>query len=111
MKMSPMKFRKTKIFLITSATLMLAVAAIADDAGTMVPAAPAPPTAATGAPTSNRSKEIQFDDSVVEGMNKTSRDSLETVSKNEDPNRTHLYHRRADYKPELRQLSSEVGSQ
>jgi len=69
------------------------------------------PNSATGGAQTNRSKDLQFDDSVVEGMNKSSKDSLEMVSKNEDPNRSHLYHKRADFKPELKQLSSEVGSQ
>jgi len=82
----------------------------ADDA--MPAPAPKPAPAANSANTpSNRSKDIQFDDSVVEGMNKSGKDSLEMTSKNEDPNRAHLYHKRADFKPELKLLSSEVGSQ
>jgi hypothetical protein len=75
-------------------------------ADTMIPVSSMP----AGSP-NGRSKDIQFDDSVVEGMNKSGKDSLEMVSKNEDPNRTHLYHKRADFKPELKQLSSEVGSE
>jgi hypothetical protein len=71
---------------------------------------PAPAANSANAP-SNRSKDIEFDDSVVEGMNKSGKDSLEMTSKNEDPNRAHLYHKRVDFKPELKLLSSEVGSQ
>jgi hypothetical protein len=58
-----------------------------------------------------RSKDIQFDDSVVEGMNKRSKDSLEVVSHDEDPNRMHLFHKRTEFKSELKQLSIEVESQ
>lgn len=99
-----------KLFILAITTFGLATPVWAADGGASAPK-PAPVASANPLQRSNRSKDIQFDDSVVEGMNKSSKDSLEMVSKNEDPNRAHLYHKRADFKPELKQLSSEVGSQ
>lgn len=55
------------------------------------------------------SKEIQFDDSVVEGMNQANKDSLETVSKKDNTHRAHLYVKRNNFKFEIQQVSKEIG--
>jgi hypothetical protein len=56
-----------------------------------------------------RSKSLSFDDSVVEGLNQNSKDSLEMVEKRDGRNRQHLYQKRADFKPEIKQFPSEMG--
>jgi hypothetical protein len=56
-----------------------------------------------------RSKSLSFDDSVVEGLNQNNKDSLEMVEKRDGRNRQHLYQKRADFKPEIKQFPSEMG--
>lgn len=68
-------------------------------------AAPKSKPAVKGAP----SKEIQFDDSVVEGMNQVSKDSLETVAKHDATARGHLYVKRTNFKEEIQQVAREIG--
>jgi hypothetical protein len=58
-----------------------------------------------------RSKDIRFEDSVVEGMNQNSKDSLDTIGKKDQDEKPHLYKKRQDYKAELRTLSRELGQQ
>lgn len=68
--------------------------------------------AADKAPTRvNSSKDIRFEDSVIEGMNQNSKDSLETIGKKDGAERPHLYKKRQSYKPEMRTLSRELGQQ
>jgi hypothetical protein len=83
-------------------------------ADTPVPPKAAPAAAASQAvaPTTargERSKSLSFDDSVVEGLNQNSKDSLEMVEKRDGRNRQHLYQKRADFKPEIKQFPSEMG--
>lgn len=57
------------------------------------------------------SKDIRFEDSVIEGMNQNSKDSLETIGKKDAAERPHLYKKRQHYKDEIRALSRELGQQ
>lgn len=59
----------------------------------------------------NSSKDIRFEDSVIEGMNQNSKDSLETIGKKDAAERPHLYKKRQSYKPEMRILTRELGQQ
>jgi hypothetical protein len=72
------------------------------------PADKAAPPTDTGS-RSQRSKSLSFDDSVVEGLNQNNKDSLEMVEKRDGRNRQHLYQKRADFKPEIKQFPSEMG--
>ena len=56
-----------------------------------------------------RGRIIHFDDEVVEGMNKSPMDALESIG---DPNRdknAHLYRKKTDFHPEMKQQSKEAG--
>jgi basic membrane lipoprotein Med (substrate-binding protein (PBP1-ABC) superfamily) len=57
------------------------------------------------------SKDIRFEDSVIEGMNQNSKDSLETIGKKDAAERAHLYKKRQSYKDEIRTRSRELGQQ
>ena len=53
--------------------------------------------------------QLQFDDSVVEGM-KNSKDSLETVGKKDGTGKNHLYKKRPEYKKEIQNINHEMGA-
>lgn len=53
---------------------------------------------------SERQRTIDFEDSIVEGMNKRPLDSLSQLSdKNGGKERPHLYRKRAGFRPEIRE--------
>jgi hypothetical protein len=111
------------VFAVIASGILAVTSTFADDAA-QVPSNAKAPTAATKAqgtapapsqapvdPGSRpqRSKSLSFDDSVVEGLNQNSKDSLEMVEKRDGRNRQHLYQKRADFKPEIKQFPSEMG--
>jgi hypothetical protein len=108
---------KLLLFIAFIASGLAISSTFADDAPSAPPAQKAPAAqkaapAASQAPTFNkgeRSKSLSFDDSVVEGLNQNNKDSLEMVEKRDGRNRQHLYQKRADFKPEIKQFPSEMG--
>jgi hypothetical protein len=70
----------------------------------------APAQMTQDAPSSGRSKKLEFDNSVIEGMNSQSKDSLESVEKREGGDRGHLYHLRPDFRKEIQLIPLEMGS-
>jgi hypothetical protein len=64
---------------------------------------------ASRSPASERSKSIDFDNDVIEGMNKNPLDSLTRVGASDDKQQGHLYRRKANFKRETRQASQEMG--
>jgi hypothetical protein len=84
--------------------LLLAIAlstALADDRQ------PASGTAA-GATPAGRTKSLDFDGEVIEGMNKNPLDSLTRVGKNDDKDQSRLYQRKPHFKREIRQTVREM---
>lgn len=72
------------------------------------PVAPQPPGSGAGAAPDQgaepkRTRDMNFEDSVMEGMGKNPLDSIENLEKDDKGKRRHLYKRRPHYKPELRQ--------
>jgi hypothetical protein len=61
------------------------------------------------APKGEKSKSIDFDSEVVEGMNKNPLDSLTRVGKKDDKQQGHLYRRKGHFKREIRQTVQEMG--
>ncbi len=56
-----------------------------------------------------RTKSIDFDDEVVEGVNKKAYDSLSQVSENgRDRNKSHLYRKRGEFRPETEETLREI---
>ena len=58
---------------------------------------------------SNRSKQIDFEDNVVEGMNKNPLDFLEHVSNKDAKGAMALYKKRTNFRNEIRINSHEMG--
>lgn len=58
---------------------------------------------------SNRSKQIDFEDNVVEGMNKNPLDFLENVAKKDGKGNIPLYKKRTNFRNELRSNAHEMG--
>ncbi len=56
-----------------------------------------------------RSKQIDFEDNVVEGMNKNPLDFLENVAKKDGKGNIPLYKKRTNFRNELRSNSHEMG--
>jgi hypothetical protein len=61
------------------------------------------------APFSARSKKLDFDDEMIEGMNRNPLDSLTRVGKNDLRNHDRLYRRKQNFKREIRQTTREMG--
>jgi hypothetical protein len=104
-----MKKNFTKIASLSLLVLAMSSFALAADA----PQAAPPPSSASddnGAPTiGKRSKNLSFDNNVVEGMKKDPLDSLEHLAKNDgDPN-GHLYRKRPHFKKEIKANGQEMG--
>jgi hypothetical protein len=78
-------------------------------AGDQTPAAQQPAAPAVVQSRGSRSKSLSFDDSVVEGLNQNSKDSLEMIEKNGRKNRQHLYQKKSDFKKEIQNFPSELG--
>ncbi|MGZ3698020.1 MAG: hypothetical protein ACXWP5_07795, partial [Bdellovibrionota bacterium] len=57
-----------------------------------------------------RSKTIDFDNELVEGMNKNPLDALTHVGKRDDRDQAHLYHKKTNFKKEMRQTVLEMGA-
>ncbi len=56
-----------------------------------------------------RTRAIDFDDEVVEGVNKKAYDSLSQVSENgRDRNKSHLYRKREEFRPETEETLREI---
>lgn len=64
---------------------------------------------ATRVPASERSKNIKFEDDVVEGMNKNPMDSAENLGRHDQQNAAHLYHKPTDFKDAVQQTVHEMG--
>jgi hypothetical protein len=66
---------------------------------------------ATDAPKSNRKKVIDFDDEMVEGLNKRPLDSLSQISeRGKKRGGNHLYRKRGSFTSDNRELLSEASS-
>lgn len=56
-----------------------------------------------------RKKALDFEDDLIEGMNKNPLDSLEHVARKDDKNRPYLYWKRGDFRREMKQNAHEIG--
>jgi hypothetical protein len=56
-----------------------------------------------------RSGKLEFDDNVVEGMNKNPLDSLQNVGREDGKTHGRLYKKRTDFQNEIRQSVQEAG--
>jgi hypothetical protein len=90
-------------FAITLLTLAILTTA---HAGDRRPAAVGPDG---GVARGDRSKSLDFDNDVIEGMNKNPLDSLTRVGNQDDKQQGHLYRRKADFRRETRQTTQEMG--
>lgn len=94
-----MKMRKLVLIILLSALAATAWAgnrkpANADDPGSLV---------------NNRSKSLDFDSDVIEGMNKNPLDSLTRLGRKDDKQQGHLYRRKSNFRREMRQTVQEMG--
>jgi hypothetical protein len=58
---------------------------------------------------SGRGKSLDFEDNVVEGMNRNPLDSLENISKKDGRDQSHLYRKRTDFRKEMKSTIQEGG--
>lgn len=65
--------------------------------------------APASAPVKKRSGKLEFDDNVVEGMNKNPLDSLQNVGREDGKSHGRLYKKRTDFQSEIRQSVQEAG--
>ena len=93
-----------------AAPLGLGIAPLAEAADPAPSASPAP-TASRVPTTAEKShnKDLNFDDEVLEGMNKNPMDSVENLSKRDGLDNGHLYHKKANFKTEMHDSSQEAG--
>ena len=63
-------------------------------------------TTGTGAST-----KLEFEDNVVEGMSKSGADLAESMEKSDSADQGHLYKKKADFRPEIRESILEMGYQ
>jgi len=56
-----------------------------------------------------RAKSLEFDDNVVEGMNKNPLDSLQNIGREDGKSHGRLYKKRTDFQNEIRQSVQEAG--
>ena len=56
-----------------------------------------------------RSDSLSFDDELIEGMNQNPFESLTNLGKKNDIDQGHLYHRKPNFKKEIRRTSQEMG--
>ena len=56
-----------------------------------------------------RSDSLSFDDELIEGMNQNPFESLTNVGKKDDRDEGHLYHRKPNFRKEIRRTSQEMG--
>ena len=65
--------------------------------------------AAPGAPAGERTRDLDFEGEVIEGMNKRPLDSLTSLSEGEgDRSKGHLYRRTKKFKQENQELTREI---
>jgi hypothetical protein len=57
----------------------------------------------------DRSKALDFEDEVVEGMNKNPLDSVEAMAKRDSRDKARLYRKRPDYRKEMKETVREMG--
>jgi len=57
----------------------------------------------------NRTKAIDFEDEVIEGLNKNPLDNLQTVGKRDNSGQNRLYRKKPSFKRELRRTTTEMG--
>ena len=84
----------------------LALPAYAGDSGSNNGAKRDP---AANTPGGKRGKSLEFDDNVVEGMNKNPLDSLQNVGREDGKTHGRLYKKRTDFQNEIRQSVQEAG--
>jgi hypothetical protein len=97
-------------FFVILMVLLCSPAAWSENAKSPPTTAPAAAPAPAPAPrVGERSKNVSFEDSVVEGMNRNPLDSLEHIDKRDHSKRTHLYQRRGHFKKELKDASKSTG--
>lgn len=92
-----------------SMTLVVLAAALLADPATGADRAPASSSTEAGSLLSNRSKSLDFDNDVIEGMNKNPLDSLTRLGNKDDKQQDHLYRKKANFKREIRQSVQEMG--
>lgn len=64
---------------------------------------------AAAPPSSDRQKVIDFEDTVVEGMNRQALDSVTQLSERDrKKNRAHLYRKRASFRSESTRMAEEM---
>jgi hypothetical protein len=54
-------------------------------------------------------KNMKFDDEVVEGMNKNPLDVLESIEGQDQGKNGHLYRKKSDFHPEMKEEATEAG--
>ncbi len=64
---------------------------------------------AENTPGVQRKKALDFEDDLIEGMNKNPLDSLEHVARKDDKSRPYLYWKRGDFRREMKQNAHEIG--
>lgn len=99
-----MKLHLLSLILVLCASLVVDVEA-GDDKRVPASANPAV-SAGTGA---KRKSSLEFDDNVVEGMNKNPLDSLQNVGREDGKSHGRLYKKRTDFQNEIRQSVQEAG--
>ncbi len=57
----------------------------------------------------SRSSSLNFEDEVVEGMNRNPFDSLTHIGKNDDRNQKHLYRKKSNFRYEIKLNIREMG--
>ena len=97
-----MRFHLVIIFILSAA---LAAPAYAGNDAKRAPAN-ANANAGNGA---KRKSSLEFDDNVVEGMNKNPLDSLQNVGREDGKSHGRLYKKRTDFQNEIRQSVQEAG--
>jgi len=92
------------LLLVAAISLSIAVGAEADETKRA-------PAAANGqaAAGNKRKSSLEFDDNVVEGMNKNPLDSLQNVGREDGKSHGRLYKKRTDFQNEIRQSVQEAG--
>ena len=93
--------------LIFAISASLALSAEAGD-DKRVPAGANAAAAAAGVG-AKRKSSLEFDDNVVEGMNKNPLDSLQNVGREDGKSHGRLYKKRTDFQNEIRQSVQEAG--
>jgi hypothetical protein len=88
---------------------MLVISALILPAATRAFAGEAARTPANADAVKKRAKSLEFEDNVVEGMNKNPLDSLQQVGREDGKSHGRLYKKRTDFQNEIRQSVQEAG--